>query len=81
MALEFPRNLVPKQPRLGSHRLVVAAVDLLQGHIGGGILPCRYETSLVLETQPSLTNMRRLREERPLLVPVKQWVEWGWKSL
>ena len=45
MALELTGSFVPKQPRLGSHRLVVVAVGLLQGHIEEDS-PCRYEVSL-----------------------------------
>ena len=45
MPLELTVSLVPKQPSLGSHRLVVVAVGPFQGHIGR-ILPCRYEVSL-----------------------------------
>ena len=46
LALELTGTLVPKQPRLGSHGLVVAVVGLLQGYIGESS-PCCYEASII----------------------------------
>ena len=74
MALELTGSLVPKHPRFGSHRLVVVAVGLLQGHIGE-------DSSMPLRSEPcagdTTVSDQYVKTERgeAIAVSVKQWVE------